>query len=142
MKTHQTVQLEKTLVSELNLKLLKQAPFLATVALHAEVNVEEHPGVDVAATDGKRILLSPSRFTPKPMPEKLFIYAHEVLHCAFSHPLRRGEREPRLWNIAADIVVNGVLAQSGLESTCRSALRDADLENLQHRRSLRTTFSQ
>ena len=116
-------------VSELNLKLLKRAPFLATIALHAEVSVKEHPSVDVAATDGKRIFLSPSRFLTKPLQEKLFIYAHEVLHCAFSHPLRRGEREPKLWNIAADIVVNGVLAQSGLKAPV-DALRNEDLEKV------------
>ena len=120
---------ENQLVSELNLKLLKRAPFLATVALHAEVKLEECPQVDIAATDGKHIFLSPSRFAPKPMPEKLFIYAHEVLHCAFSHPLRRGERDPRLWNIAADIVVNGILAQSGVEVPVE-ALRDEELESL------------
>lgn len=116
-------------ISELNLKLLKRAPFLATVALHTEVLIREHPQVEVAATDGKRIYLSPSKFMTRPIPEKLFIYAHEVLHCAFSHPTRRGEHEPRLWNIAADIVVNGVLAQSGLESP-EDALRDETLENL------------
>ncbi len=66
---------------------------------------------------------------PRPISERLFIYAHEVLHCAFSHPLRRGEREPKLWNIAADIVVNGILAQSGLEAP-EEALRDERLEHL------------
>ena len=116
-------------VSELNLKLLRRAPFLATIALHAEVHLREHPRVEVAATDGKRIFLSPSRFMPRPIVERLFIYAHEVLHCAFSHSSRLGEREPRLWNIAADIVVNGVLAQSGLEPP-EDALRYEGLEHL------------
>lgn len=102
-------------VSELNLKLLKRAPFLATVALHAEVLVQEHPGVAVAATDGRRIFLSPSRFTTRPIADRVFIYAHEVLHCALSHPQRRGSRDPDRWNVAADIVVNGVLAESGFE---------------------------
>lgn len=87
-------------VSELNLKLLKRAPFLATVALHAEVLSEERPGVAVAATDGKRIFLSPSGFTTRPSCERLFIYAHEVLHCALSHPQRRGPRNPVRWNVA------------------------------------------
>ena len=116
-------------VSELNLKLLKRTPFLATVALHAEVLVQEHPAVDTAATDGRRVYLSPSKFMTRPLPERLFIYAHEVLHCAFSHPARRGERKPNLWNVAADIVVNGVLAQSGLEAPV-DALREEGLENL------------
>ncbi len=119
----------KEKVSELNLKLLKRAPFLATIALHAEVLIQEHPQISVAATDGRRIYLSPSGFTTRPVPEKLFIYAHEVLHCALSHPLRRGTREPRLWNIAADIVVNGMLILSGLTAPADIA-RDEGLEHL------------
>lgn len=116
-------------VSELNLKLLRRAPFLATVALHAEVLLQERSDVAVAATDGKRIFLSPARFMARPLSERLFIYAHEVLHCALSHPSRRGWREPRLWNVAADLVVNGLLAQSGLEPP-EDALRDHSLERL------------
>ena len=103
-------------ISLLNLKLLKRAPFVATVALHAEVLVREHPGVEIAATDGQRIYLSPTGFSPRPVEEKVFIYAHEVLHCALSHVPRRGTRDPRLWNLAADIVVNGLLIESA--STC------------------------
>ena len=34
---------------------------------------------------------------------------HELLHAALQHGLRRREREPKLWNIAADIVVNGMV---------------------------------
>lgn len=101
-------------VSELNLKLLKRAPFIATVALHADVLVQEHPGVDVAATDGRHIYLNPGRFLTRP-PDHKFIYAHEVLHCALSHPQRRGNRNPVVWNVAADIVVNGMLVDTGFE---------------------------
>ena len=116
-------------VSELNLKLLRRAPFLATVALHAEVLVQEHPGVEVAATDGRRIFLSPSHFMTRPVAERLFIYAHEVLHCALSHPKRRGSRHPERWNFAADIVVNGVLLESGFELP-GDAVRADDLAHL------------
>lgn len=116
-------------VSELNLKLLKRAPFIATIALHAEVLIREHPDVDVAATDGKRIYLSPARFLPRPLADKLFIYAHEVLHCALSHVERRGNRNPEVWNIAADIVVNGMLLESGFEML-EDGVRADDLSHL------------
>jgi predicted metal-dependent peptidase len=35
---------------------------------------------------------------------------HELLHAALLHPLRLGERDPQLWNVAADIVVNGTIS--------------------------------
>ena len=116
-------------VSVLNLKLLKRAPFIATIAFHAEVLIREHPGVETAATDGKRIYLSPSGFLPRPVEERVFIYAHEVLHCALSHVSRRGSRDPQLWNIAADIVVNGLLIQSGFEMLA-DGVRDDSLSHL------------
>ena len=116
-------------ISVLNLKLLKRAPFIATVAFHAEVLIREQPGVEVAATDGKHIYLSPTGFLSRPVEERVFIYAHEVLHCALSHVPRRGSRDPRLWNIAADIVVNGLLIESGFEMSA-DGVRDDSLSHL------------
>ncbi len=113
------------MVSELNLRLLKRAPFIATIALHAEVLVQERPGVEIAATDGKRIYLSPLGFLPRPPDDKLFIYAHEVLHCALSQVPRRGHRDPLLWNLAADIVVNRMLLESGFIVPRDSVREDA-----------------
>jgi len=36
----------------------------------------------------------------------LWVMAHEVLHLAYLHPFRCGNRNPRIWNIAADLKVN------------------------------------
>lgn len=38
--------------------------------------------------------------------ENLFVFAHEVLHLAYLHPFRCGNRDPYIWNIAADLKVN------------------------------------
>jgi predicted metal-dependent peptidase len=40
-----------------------------------------------------------------------FVLAHEMLHAALRHGDRVGGRDPLLWNIAADYVVNGWLAE-------------------------------
>jgi predicted metal-dependent peptidase len=39
--------------------------------------------------------------------------AHEVLHCALRHQCRRGQRDPELWNEAADFVINPILIGNG-----------------------------
>lgn len=55
---------------------------------------------------------------------------HELLHAALLHPWRMRERQPELWNIAADIVVNGtILQQPGCELP-PGGLRDERLEHL------------
>jgi predicted metal-dependent peptidase len=46
-------------------------------------------------------------------PTTLTIVAHEVMHCALGHHTRRAGRDPELWNIACDHVVNLVLQKAG-----------------------------
>jgi predicted metal-dependent peptidase len=41
------------------------------------------------------------------------VLAHEVLHVVLQHVLRRGNRDPRRWNIAADLYINGLLVDAG-----------------------------
>jgi predicted metal-dependent peptidase len=54
---------------------------------------------------------------------------HEVLHAALLHVPRRGSRDPQLWNVAADIVVNGMIAKEGY-TLPSGALRDPSNEHL------------
>jgi predicted metal-dependent peptidase len=44
--------------------------------------------------------------------DRVYVCAHETLHLIFSHPLRRKGRDPELWNIACDVVVNTLLDHS------------------------------
>jgi predicted metal-dependent peptidase len=38
-----------------------------------------------------------------------FVLCHEVLHCVGDHMSRRGNRNPLLWNYAADYAINPIL---------------------------------
>lgn len=40
-----------------------------------------------------------------------FVLAHEFLHAALRHDVRCGERDPILWNVACDYVINGWLVE-------------------------------
>lgn len=44
----------------------------------------------------------------------VFLIAHEVLHNVYDHMGRRGDRHPRLWNIANDFCVNGDLVEGNV----------------------------
>jgi predicted metal-dependent peptidase len=46
--------------------------------------------------------------------ELLGVLAHEVMHCALTHPSRRGERKAGLWNIACDLAINPLLRDAGV----------------------------
>jgi predicted metal-dependent peptidase len=59
-----------------------------------------------------------------------FVLAHEMLHAALRHCDRVGGRDPHLWNVAADFVVNGWLVEMGVGSAPEGVLHDQELRGL------------
>ncbi len=100
------------LVSASMLRLRLTQPFLAALALFARYQVTRE--VPTAATDGLTIYVNPDFWAPLTPAEQDGLLLHEVLHAALGHCTRRGVRDPQIWNIAADIVINAmILAQPG-----------------------------
>lgn len=65
--------------------------------------------VQTMATDGKSLMFNPKFVLELPIEHLKFSILHEILHCVMRHPSRRGNRDPEIWNIATDLVVNGIL---------------------------------
>jgi len=59
--------------------------------------------------------------------ERRFVIAHELLHAGLRHDTRVGWRDPFLWNVACDYVINGWLADMGVGDLPESALYDPAL---------------
>lgn len=59
--------------------------------------------------------------------EKRFVIAHEILHAALRHDTRTGGRDPWLWNVAADLVINGWLVEMGVGELPEGGLYDPAL---------------
>jgi predicted metal-dependent peptidase len=115
----------RAVVSGALVRLTARSPFLASLALFAKVEASEQ--VPTAATDGQNVYFNPA-FMEKLSPNEVeAVLLHEVLHAALLHVGRRGMREAERWNIAADIVVNGILAREGYDLP-KGAVRDAGLE--------------
>jgi predicted metal-dependent peptidase len=110
------------------LRLRIKSPFFGTLAMFARfIPCTTIPS---AATDGRDVFINPKFLKSLPSQQRDGVILHEILHAALLHPLRLREREPELWNIAADIVVNGmILRQSGFELP-PGGLRDEQLEYL------------
>ena len=62
--------------------------------------------------------------------ERIFLLAHEVMHVALLHPVRKGDRNHKIWNIAGDFVINNELKSSGLGSVPDSALVNEKYEGM------------
>ena len=110
------------------LQLRAKNPFFATLALFA--HLEWRAEITTAATDGRDIVFNPAFAATLTPAEFQAVLLHEVLHCALLHVTRRGSREPELWNIAADIVVNGMIAPQADLSLPAGAIREPPLEQL------------
>lgn len=92
--------------------LCMRVPFLATALLSLPVKTVT-AGIGTAATDGYRIYIS-TEFAASLRPDEIQgLLAHELLHAVFQHPARRKDRDPKLWNIACDYAVNGLLLRFG-----------------------------
>jgi predicted metal-dependent peptidase len=65
--------------------------------------------ITTMATDGISLMFNAKFVNELPIEHLKFAILHEVLHCVMRHPARRGSRDPEIWNIATDLVVNGIL---------------------------------
>lgn len=72
--------------------------------------------VKTQATDGVNLLINP-QFTYNLTPtEKVFLYAHEIMHCMLNHMRRGADHDREKSNIAADHEVNLWIDDVGLIS--------------------------
>ncbi|KKN90158.1 hypothetical protein LCGC14_0232740 [marine sediment metagenome] len=64
-------------------------------------------------TNGEMLGYEPDVIIAESDKEVEFSVAHEVMHVAMAHPVRRKNRDPLLWNIAGDFAINQILESSG-----------------------------
>ncbi len=116
------------LISATRIRLRRHSPFFAALALFVDVRFTEE--VPIAATDGKLLFFHPEGYGNLKPAERDAVFLHELLHAALLHPSRRSVRDPELFNIAADIVVNGMVAAEEGVALPRRAIRNKKLEHL------------
>jgi predicted metal-dependent peptidase len=103
--------------------LLLDHPFFGSLVLRLEPVIDEQ--CKSIWVDGKQIGFSSTFFDSLEPLEAAGVLAHEILHCALEHHLRRGERDHTLWNKAADYVTNPIVLKSGLKLPKDVLLNDA-----------------
>ena len=98
-------------VSRAITKLVISHPFFGSMALSLDVHQDDNIGT--MCTDGKSIKWSAEFVNEISQDETTGTMAHEACHVTFKHMLRRGERDPELWNIATDFAINDILLEAG-----------------------------
>ncbi|MBB6143704.1 putative metal-dependent peptidase [Silvibacterium bohemicum] len=92
--------------------LLLDHPFFGSLLFR--LKGRETSSVKTMATDGVSLFYNPEFVATLSAPELNGVLAHEVLHPALQHHLRRGGRSPVRWNKACDFAINPLLLDAGL----------------------------
>ena len=61
---------------------------------------------ETAATDGRHFYYNSKFINMLDTGQMMFLFCHELLHCAYDHMSRTGSRDRRIANIAMDYIVN------------------------------------
>ena len=90
--------------------LLLRHPFFGNMATRLRILAADD-WLPTAAVDGRNLYYNTQFFNAMNNKEIEFVIAHEILHCVFDHLGRREDRNPMLYNIAADYKVNNLLVR-------------------------------
>lgn len=128
-KKHRVKKVENINMRDIEEKLLKarislmiRHPFFGNLATRLPTVVAEW--CETAATDGRNFYYNPSFIHGLKVKELEFLFAHEVLHNAFEHMYRKDNRDPLLFNIAADYAINQILVDEKIGTFIKDGLFD------------------
>ena len=96
--------------------LLLRHPFFGNMATRLRISAADD-WLPTAAVDGRNLYYNTQFFNAMNNKEIEFVIAHEILHMVFDHLGRREERNPMLYNIAADYIVNNTLVRDRIGTT-------------------------
>lgn len=113
-------QLQHTALDELQRKvgkakslLILDHPFFGTACTKRPIiYTDTVPTAAMSATG--QMYMNVDFCAPLSVRQLMFLLAHEAMHYMLAHGLRRGHRDPKAWNVAADKVINDTLIDAGV----------------------------
>ena len=94
-------------------RMLIERPFYGDILLRLPIIRDD--SISTACTDGRTIRWNERFFSSLTPPQQHYVLMHEVFHILLKHPLRLQERDPEIWNAAADIIVNNMCDRLALD---------------------------
>lgn len=96
-------------ISKAKASLVIEQPFIASIICSLPLRLDDTLNPPTLATNGQEVRLHPDWVRAHSGRELSWALAHETFHCVFKHMLNRKLRDPALWNIAGDVVINQLL---------------------------------
>lgn len=97
-------------------RLLMKMPFIGGLLMRLDIVSVYDERLATASTDGDSIYFDIVFYSQLNRDERLFVLAHEAWHCALIHFMRRQDRNPKLFNIAADLEIHFILTDEKLKA--------------------------
>lgn len=112
-------------LTKARVKLLFEKPFFGSMAIRLNL-VDASSWCKTAATDGRNFYYNREFIKSLDVKkgELLFLMGHEVMHCIYDHFGRRGGRDPKVWNMANDYIINWTLVEEKCGSMPPQGLYD------------------
>ena len=104
------------------IELMTKSAFISTIALSARHTITEKTAT--ADVCGISIRYNPTFIQNQSVAQLAGLIAHECWHMAFQHAPRRGSRDPIIWNVAGDYVINNMLVKGGFQIPPEGLLDD------------------
>ncbi len=106
------------MIYDIKRKMLIKYPRFGSEIAVANIEFRDDLPFHTAATDGKNIYVDPEYFASLSENDRLFTIAHVIMHIKFMHMYRLADkdgkkRDPELWNIATDAIINANLERDG-----------------------------
>src|SRR5579863_4285237 len=92
--------------------LILDHPFFGSLLFR--LKGRECRSIPTMATDGVSLFFNPEFVETLNSATLAGTLAHEVMHPALHHHVRRSGRDPKRWNIACDFAINPLLVDAGL----------------------------
>lgn len=99
----------------------------ARLTIVADVELARSARISIAAVDAALGEIYVNPLAGLSEAQWRFVLAHEMLHAALRHGDRVGGRDPYLWNVACDYVVNGWLIELAVGAMPDGLLHDPEL---------------
>ena len=97
--------------------IARRHPWIGALLRSMRYEYDRRDDVPTMATDGVHIFVN-TQFCETELADNVHLRAvlvHEALHVLCRHPLRRGERDPKRFNVACDHAINGLAQDLGYQ---------------------------
>ncbi len=114
--THEQINIEEVAFQNMRKarsSLLLDHPFFASFALKLELKADNN--CQDLWTDGKTLAFNPMYAYSLSKETMIGAQAHEIMHLACGHHVRRNGREEKKWNEACDYAINYLLFEAGFK---------------------------